>query len=120
MLNVTVEEKGRCILVTMEAPAEGFLELFDDGGGLHEEPIHPFMKYAHQQMRVYQGDAELAIGDFELGEDTVTCAVWVADNEVTRACVKALENECRDIETGCVPKDWYISGLIMTLQNLWD
>lgn len=112
---------GPYLRVRMVADADGFLDLFDEDAGpaMQADPFHPFTKLVHEQMMLHNGDADLVMMDFDLGDDMVDYAVIVADNAVTRSLIAGIRDP-ESLETGNTPADWYRAELVRALANMWD
>lgn len=111
---------GPFLEIRAEAPR---VELHNwDGQG----DVHPFF-YAYCTAHLplvaanITGDADqLAYDDFEMTSDTMILEQVVADNQVTRAIVNAIQG-IEHLETGTTDRLAYLSSLVDILFNrLWD
>jgi hypothetical protein len=98
--------------VSLIAPAEGFLDAFTDAVFLGKS-LHPFAKLANNLLR-QELKLDWAMDYFELGTDTVSRVLWVADNPATRGIIEALQS---DVETGHVAPKWYVADLVVALDS---
>ena len=114
MLELFVKAMADGLLeVSLIAPAEGFLDAFTDAVFLCRG-LHPFAKLANNLLR-QELKLDWAMDYFELGTDTVSRVLWVADNPATRGLIEALQG---GIDTGYIEPEWYVADLVVALDSL--
>ena len=114
MLEIVVNALADGLLeVSLIALAEGFLDTFTDAVFTGEH-LHPFAKLANN-LRRQELKLDWAMDYFELGTDTVSRVLWVADNPATRGLIEAMQG---DVNTGYVNPEWYVADLVVALDSL--
>jgi hypothetical protein len=114
MLEIVVKALADGLLeVSLIAPAEGFLDGFTDAV-FRGKSLHPFAKLANNLLR-QELKLDWAMDYFELGTDTVSRVLWVADNPATRGLIEALQS---DVNAGHIEPEWYAADLVVALDGL--
>ena len=121
LVHVENLDYGPYLQVDMVARADGFLACLDEDTreAMEAQPLHPFTTLAHEKLMIYEDDVDLALSDFTLASDHVSCGVIVADNAVTRALIAGIRDP-ESLDTGNTTPDRYRADLVRSLMSLWD